>query len=140
MRVLFDTDVVLDLILNRPPFAQVAKELFDLSEEGRVDIFIAAITPINVFYITRKNKSLDRARQAIDELLSSVNVCRLDHSILVKARTTAFKDFEDAVQHTCAAAAGLDAIVTRDLDDYKEATLPIFSPLDFLNKLRTESK
>jgi predicted nucleic acid-binding protein len=139
MHVLFDTDVVLDLILDRPPFAQVAKELFDLSEEGRVVIFIAAITPINVFYIIRKNKSLERARQSIDELLSSVKVCPLDQSILVKARTTAFKDFEDAVQHTSAVAAGLDAIVTRDLDDYKEATLPVFSPPDFLNKLQTES-
>jgi predicted nucleic acid-binding protein len=140
MRVLFDTDVVLDLILDRQPFVQVATELFELHEQGRIDIFVAAVTPINVFYITRKNKGLDRARRAIDELLSSVAVCPLDQAILVKAQKTAFKDFEDAVQHTCAAASGLDAIVTRNLNDYKDATLPVFSPPDFLKKLRTESK
>lgn len=140
MRVLFDTDVVLDLILDREPFVQVATELFELHEEGRIDIFVAAVTPINVFYITRKNKGLDRAWRAIDELLSSVAVCHLDQAILVKARKTAFKDFEDAVQHTCATASGLDAIVTRNLKDYKNATLPVFSPPDFLKKLRPESK
>ncbi|MDQ2974324.1 MAG: PIN domain-containing protein [Acidobacteriota bacterium] len=140
MRVLFDTDVVLDLVLDRQPFVLVAAELFELHEQGRIDIFVSAITPINVFYITRKNKGLDKARRAIDELLSSVMVCPIDQPILVKAQKTAFKDFEDSVQHTCAAESGLDAIVTRNLDDYEHATLPVFSPPDFLNKLQTESK
>ena len=140
MRVLCDTDVVLDLILDRPPFVQVATELFELHEQGRIDIFFSPITPINVFYITRKNKGLANARLAIDELLSSVAVCPLDQPILVKAQKTLFKDFEDAVQHASATAIGLDAIVTRDLDDYREATLPVFSPRDFLNKLQSESK
>jgi predicted nucleic acid-binding protein len=60
--------------------------------------------------------------------------------MLRKAQETTFKDFEDAVQHACAIASGLDAIVTRNLRDYKDATLPTFSPPDFLNKLRSESK
>ena len=139
MRVLFDTDVVLDVILKRSPFFQVAQQLFDLHEEGRIEIFLAAITPINVFYLSRKHKGVATARQAISELLSSIKICPLNQAILMDAQESSFKDFEDAVQHASAAASGLDAVVTRNLKDFKQATLPVFSPPDFLNKLRTES-
>ena len=138
MRVLLDTDVVLDLILDRQPFVEVAAQLFELHEQGRLDVFISAITPINVFYITRKNKDLETARRATDELLAKVGVCPLDQRILEEGRKTAFKDYEDAVQHASALAIGLDAIVTRNLKDYQNATLPVFSPTDFLAKLESE--
>jgi len=138
MRVLLDTDVVLDVILERPPFFQIAQELFDLHEEGRIEIFLAAITPINVFYLTRKYKGVATARQATSELLSSIKICPLNQTVLMEAQESSFKDFEDAVQHASAAASGLDAVVTRNLKDFKHATLPIFSLPDLLNKLRTE--
>ena len=120
MRVLLDTDVVLDLILDRQPFVQAATQLFELHEQGRLDIFVAAITLINVFYVTRKNKGLDTARRAVDELLAKVGVCPLDQQILEQARKAAFKDYEDAVQHASAVASGLEAIITRNLSDYKQ--------------------
>ena len=138
MRVLLDTDVVPDLILDRQPFVQASIELFELHEQGRLDIFISAITPINGFYITRKNKDIGTARQAVDELLAKVAVCPLDQRILEQGRKTPFKDYEDAVQHASALASGLDAIVTRNLKDYKNATLPVFSPTDFLAKLKSQ--
>ena len=137
MRVLLDTDVVLDLILDRQPFVQAATQLFELHEQGRLDIFVAAITLTNVFYVTRKNKGLDTARRAVDELLAKVGVCPLDQQILEQARKAAFKDYEDAV-HTSATASGLEAIITRNLSDYKTATLAVFSPTDFLAKLRSQ--
>ena len=140
MRVLFDTDVVLDLILERPPFVQIARKLFDLHEQGRTEIFVATITPINVFYVTRKNKGREEARSAIDELLSSISVCPLDLPILAEAQKSTFRDFEDAVQHACAIASGLDGIVTPNLKDYKDSSLPVFSPSEFLTKLQSESK
>jgi hypothetical protein len=55
-----------------------------------------------------------------------------------EAYKLAFADYEDAVQHASAVANGLDTIVTRDLNDYKNATLPVFSPTDFLNKLKSQ--
>jgi predicted nucleic acid-binding protein len=133
-----DTDVVLDLVLARDPFVQAAAELFKLHEQGHIDVYIAAITPINVFYITRKFKGADTARQAVKLLLESLAVCLLDHSILSEAYRLPFTDYEDAVQHACATASGLDTIVTRNIDDYKNATLPIVSPADFIEKLKTQ--
>jgi predicted nucleic acid-binding protein len=117
---------------------QAATQLFELHEQGRFDIFVAAITLINVFYVTRKNKGLDTARRAVDELLAKVGVCPLDQQILEQARKAAFKDYEDAVQHASAVASGLEAIITRNLSDYKTATLAVFSPTDFLAKLGSQ--
>ncbi|HMF56183.1 MAG TPA: PIN domain-containing protein [Pyrinomonadaceae bacterium] len=139
MRALLDTDVVLDVVLARAPFAKIAAELLDLNEQGLFEAYISGITPINIFYIARKARTSGDLKQAIRELLLSVRVCPIDHSILATALATPFSDYEDAVQHASAVASQLDAIVTRNLDDYKNATLPVFSPTDFLNKLKSES-
>jgi predicted nucleic acid-binding protein len=135
---LLDTDVVLDLVLGREPFAQASAQLFKLHEQGKIDAYIAAITPINVFYITRKIKGGKAAQQAVELLLGSLAVCPLSHSVLDEAYKLPFADYEDAVQHASATASGLDTIVTRDINDYKNATLPVFSPSDFLMKLESQ--
>jgi predicted nucleic acid-binding protein len=138
MRVLFDNDVVLDLILEREPFVADAAALFALHEQGRISGYVAAITPINVFYVTRKAKGLDVARRTVEELLNSLDVCPLDKPTMGTAHKLSFTDFEDAVQHASAEAAGPDAIVTRNVDDYKNAMLPVFTPADFLLHLKSQ--
>lgn len=138
MRILFDTDVVLDVIAERVPFAAAASELLDLSEQGLFEAYISAITPINIFYIARKAKSSAELRQAIAQLLRTVGVCSVDQAVLVSALTSPITDYEDAVQHASAVAIKLDAIVTRNLDDYKNATLPVYSPIAFLNHLKSQ--
>ena len=139
MRVLLDTDVVLDVILARVPFDAAAAQLLDLCEQGSFEAYVSGITPINIFYIARKGRSSADLRQVIGQLLQKVRVCPLDHSMLTAALTMPFADYEDAAQHACAVAAGLDAIVTRNLDDYKNASLPVFAPADFLTHLKTRT-
>ena len=138
MRVLLDTDVVLDVIAERVPFAAAASELLDLGEQGLFEAYISAITPINIFYIARKAKSGANLRQAIEQLLQAVRVCPVDRSVLTDALISPITDYEDAVQHASAVAVGLDAIVTRNLGDYKNAALPIYSPTDFLSHLKSQ--
>ncbi len=116
MRTLLDTDVVLDVILAREPFAKDAAELLDLGEQGLFEPYISAITPLNIFYIARKAKAVRDLRQAIQRLLETVGVCPIDKSIL----------------------RSVEAIVTRDIHDYKYATLPIFTPEGFLQHLRSQ--
>jgi predicted nucleic acid-binding protein len=135
MRVLLDTDVVLDYLLSREPFAQAAGELLALNAQGTFDGYISGITPINVFYIARKIMGRDKLRQALDDLLLAVRICPVTHAVLRQALILPFADYEDAVQHASATASRLDALVTRNLDDYKNATLPVFSPTDFLSRL-----
>jgi len=138
MRVLIDTDVILDVISARLPFTVEAAQLLDLNEQGAFEAFISALTPLNIFYIARKTKSSTDLRESIKELLQAVHVCPLDESVLQAAFAIPFSDYEDAVQHCCATAAGLEAIVTRNVRDYKNSTIPVFTPAEFLEKLRAQ--
>ncbi len=139
MRVLFDTDVVLDLLLDRAPFAADAAALFELHERGGLDGYVSGVTIVNVFYVTRKLKGVDAARLAVEELLKTLGVCPVDRNVLADAQRLPFSDYEDAVQHACAGASALDALVTRNLADYKNAALPVFSPGDLLKHLQAAS-
>lgn len=139
MRVLIDTDVVLDHLLARGSFAQSASELLELNAQGAFEGYVSGITPINIFYIARKFMQRDKLRQFISDLLLAVRVCPITHEVLNQAFALPFNDYEDAVQHASATASQLDAIVTRNLEDYKNATLPVFSPTDFLNQLKAQN-
>lgn len=132
IRVLLDNDVVLDFILKRPPFHAGAKKIFDCAGRGEIEIFASAITPNNAFYITRKQTDRARAFKAVEGLLQIVEVCRIDKAVLQKALSLNFKDFEDAVQCASALAENPDAIVTRNIKDYKNSILKIYSPSEFL--------
>jgi hypothetical protein len=138
MRVLLDADVVLDFVLEREPFAEAAGKLFELAAQGVCDAYVSAVTPVNIFYLGRKAKGGDATKQAISDLLAAVRVCTVDQNVLNAALTLPFADYEDAVQHASATASRLDAIVTRNLDDYKNAALPVFTPADFLDHLKAQ--
>ena len=135
MRVLFDTDVILDVLLDRPGFVEPATSLWEASEEGRFDAYISAMTPVNVFYIARKLKGAEAARKIAGELLMAFRLCPLDHATLQAALPLPLGDYEDAVQLATALAGQMDAIVTRNLKDYKNAAFPMFSPVEFLARL-----
>jgi len=140
MRVLLDTNVVLDHLLNRTPWANEATALWRASRAGEFDAFVSAITPVNVFYIARKSAGAVLARRITGSLLAAVDVCTVDQTVLRAALTLAFKDYEDAVQHASATAAQMDAIVTRDPAGYTNASLPILSPADLLRQLRANEQ
>lgn len=136
MRVLFDTDIVFDLLLERPGFVETAAALFELHDQGALQAYISAITPFNVNYIARKVLGKADAEVAIYELLASMDVCPVNLAILQAALTLPLTDYEDAAQAASAQAMGLDAIVTRNLADYKAAPLPVFSPAELLAHLK----
>lgn len=137
MRVLLDTNVVLDFILKRAPFNIEAKEIFVRAAKRQIEIFVSPITPINAFYTTRKEKDKKTAFQSIEKLLKIVRVTNSDKRIFQNALSINFNDYEDAVQHECAKAENLDAIVTRNAKDYKNASVKIYLPSEFLPVLQT---
>lgn len=140
MRVLLDTDVVLDYVLEREPFVHAASELLELIAQGACDGYVSGVTPVNVFHLGRKLKGAAETRRVIGELFALVRVCPIGDRVVRAALALSFADYEDAVQHECAAAAGMDAIVTRNLGDYKNARLPVYSPTDLINLLKSQPK
>lgn len=138
MRVLLDTDVVLDFVLEREPFAEGARKLFELIAPKAFDGYVSGITPVNIFYLGRKVKGAGATKRAISDLLAAVRVCPVDQNVLSEALASPVADYEDAVQHAAAEAGQLDAIVTRHVSDYKNAALPVFTPADFLDHLKDQ--
>lgn len=135
MRILLDNDVVLDFLLIRQPFYAEADEIFIRLQNKEFKAYISAITPINAFYTTRKEKGKDVAFKAVEGLVNLVEVCRMNKSVLLNAFTLGFTDFEDAVQCASALAENLDAIVTRNTKDFKNSTVKIYTPDEFLQVL-----
>ena len=134
MRVLLDTNVILDLFLDRAPFADAAATLWLAHEREQLSVYVAAITPVNLFYIARKLRDEKKAREAVVELLATLNVSAIDQGMLKSALSLPFRDYEDAVQHAAANAAGVEAIITRNVKDYSAATLQIFTPEEFIQQ------
>ena len=135
MRALIDTNVILDVFFERQPFVEAAAALWLANEQGRFDGYISAITAGNVFYIARKIKGREVARNLVEELLMAFQISPLDSSALSLALNLSVEDYEDSVQVACALSSQLDAIITRDVEDFGDMSLPIFSPANFLERL-----
>ena len=132
MRVLLDTNVVLDFVLKRQPFDVEAKEIFTRLAKKEFQVFVSSITPINTFYTTRKEKGKPIAFQSVQMLLQIVEIAHSDKQTFQNALKSNFKDFEDAVQNESAIAENLDAIVTRNKKDFTNSTIQVYSPQEFL--------
>ena len=135
MKILIDTNVVLDLILERQPFVENAILLFEQIEQGNLAGYIAATTLTNIFYILRKIKGREVALDAIHRLLIGLQFCAVDRQTIETALSLGLKDFEDSIQLACATLDQLDAIVTRDPKDFSDSNLPIYSPTELLNRI-----
>jgi predicted nucleic acid-binding protein len=139
VKVLIDTNIVLDLILEREPFIETAITIFEQVEQGTIQGYIAATTITNIFYIVRKIKGREVALTAINRLLVGLHFCPVDHQVIQVALALNLDDFEDGIQLACATINQLPAIVTRDPKDFVDSALTIYSPSDFLNKIQSNS-
>lgn len=128
MRLLIDTNVVLDFLQERELFIASAAELFDRIDRGEIQGFIAATTITNIYYIVRRTVGSDVSKNAIVQVLNSLNICIVDREILEHSLAVDFRDFEDAVQYACAIAYNLDAIITRDLSGFVNSEISVVSP------------
>lgn len=137
MRVLIDTNVVLDYLLEREPFLQDAEELFNAIDTGQATGYITATTLTDIFYIARRQtRSVELARQAVSITLTVMVICPVNRAILEAAFASGLADFEDAVQIFCASSQGLDAIVTRDLQGFVGSSVPVLSVRQLLEQLK----
>jgi predicted nucleic acid-binding protein len=133
VRVLFDANVLLDVLLEREPHAHVATKLVALVDNGRIGGAICATALTTLYYIGAKDLGRKRAHDHIRTLLSLFEVAPVDRDVLQRALDDdGFGDYEDAVAHEAAHAAGVGAIVTRNGRDFAKATIPVFDPYELL--------
>ena len=136
MKVLVDTNVLLDFLLEREPFKKDAEELFAAIDSGQIIGYVTATTLTDIFYIARKHtRSLELAREAVFSILEIMTICPVNRNVLEAAFASGLTDFEDAVQIYSAIAQNLDAIITRDAKGFVSSTIPIYSVQELLNRL-----
>jgi predicted nucleic acid-binding protein len=134
-KIFLDTDVVLDHLADRQPFAEYAHRLFALAETGKLTVCISSLSFSNLYYILRKLKGHPDALALLGKLKLLVRVSAVAEAEIQSALSSSFKDFEDAIQHFGAKAEGrLSAIVTRNKADYAASEIPVLSPEEFLAK------
>ena len=131
-RILLDTNVVLDIALERPPYLSDAKAVVGTLADRRLSAYVSASAITDIFYITRKSKGREAAKQFIQDLISIVQVVGVDHAVIQRALSTEMKDFEDAVQGEAASQAGIDYLITRNEIDFAKSPVPAMSPSAFL--------
>jgi len=131
-QVLFDLNVILDVLVRREPHYADAARLWALAETGQIKGFVAAHSFTTLFYLYRRQNNDDKAYQAIRMLLRVFEVAGVDRSAIETACDLGWRDFEDAVQSTAARSAGCQYLVTRDPKGYSEQTLTVIQPADFL--------
>jgi predicted nucleic acid-binding protein len=137
VKVLLDTNIVLDLLLEREPFIEGAIAIFEEIEQGNIQAYITATTITNIFYIIRKNKSREVALIAVKRLMVGLQLCPVNVQVIEVALDINLRDFEDSVQLACATVNQLTAIITRDAKDFIDSPLPIYTPTECLYQVRS---
>ena len=140
MRILFDTNVILDVLLDREPFSSTAAKLFSKVETGEITGYICATTITTLHYLTSKMIGADSAFEEINKLMMLFEVTPVNRAVLDAALSSGFKDFEDAVLHESGVYKETQGIVTRDSDGFKKSKINIYSPEELLLMLESKNE
>ncbi|MBP0035896.1 MAG: PIN domain-containing protein [Roseofilum sp. Belize BBD 4] len=138
MRILLDTNIVIDVALQREPFFEQSDRILASCEERALSGYVSASTISDIFYIVRKARGKAWTIEFLSKLLDFCAVAVVDSEIIHQALKSDFQDFEDAIQYQAALRAGLDGIVTRNPDDFRGVTLSIFTPTALLRLLNLD--
>ena len=138
MKILLDTNIVLDVLMDRMPFSDTAVELFSKVEEGNIIGYLCGTTITTVYYLAAKTLGAARAQEEIKKLLTLFEVAPVNRLVLESALAVDFNDFEDAVIHEAACHVGADAIITRNLKDFKKSRISVYTSEELANILTAQ--
>lgn len=133
-RVFLDTDICIDVLVNREPIHTVAEQIFSLAAFGKIKIYVSALSFANAEHLLRIQYKVRDSRKILSSFKPVVTVLPMNEKIIELALASDFNDFEDAIQYHTAAEANIPTLVTRNLRDYKKANIEILSPEGFLSR------
>lgn len=128
MKLLVDVNVLLDLLLEREPWAAEAARLLAAIERGRASAHVAGHTITTAYYIIAKVRGRQIAAAAVSDLLRLLEVIPVEKADLHEALALGLADLEDAVQAACARKIAADVLVTRSERDFQGIALPVQPP------------
>jgi predicted nucleic acid-binding protein len=127
-----DTDVILDFMIGREPFAMDAARIFTLSEKKQISICTTGLVFSNAYYVLRKLGTHKKVIEKLTQLARLIDIIGLSKVAVNRALESEFGDFEDALQHYAALAENVKIIITRNTKDYKNSELAVLTPDQYL--------
>lgn len=135
MKVLIDTNIILDVLCKRPDFYEDSAKVFKLCEVKRISGVISALSVPNIMYILRKELDAKKTKEILDNLSLIFSIADLKADDLKKAAAMEFKDFEDALQSACAARIKANYIITRNIRDFTMSKVAAIKPTELLERI-----
>lgn len=136
MKIMCDTNIIIDVLLEREPFVEDSYKALSLCEEHQINGFVSASSVTDIYYLVRKyTHNTELAYKAIGKLLEIVKVCSVTNQDVLTAFQKKAKDFEDCLVVTCAKSIHCDCIVTRNKKDFEEFDIQVFTPTELLQQL-----
>lgn len=134
--IFIDTNMAMDLLLERQPFYNDAASLFSLAELKYISLTFSSLGFSTLDYIISKKVGKGKSKLILKRFLPLVKVLAVDEDIVEQALNSDFTDFEDAIQYEVAKRNDQDVIITRNIKDYKKSDIPVFLPGDYLKILK----
>jgi predicted nucleic acid-binding protein len=135
MRVLLDVNVILDAMLQRPPWNKEADAILQAAALGQVTCATTSLSLATIFYVGRKVVGTAAARAAVGKYLGAFDILSVDKQTLLDADALPGNDFEDNILIAAAVTASLDAIITRNVAAYSHSPIPVWDPTELLKRL-----
>lgn len=135
MKILIDTNVILDVLCNRTDFVEDSLKVFKYCEVNQITGCISAMSVPNIVYIMRKELDSERIKEILTTLTSLFTVVDLREADLLKSADLDFADYEDALQSVCATRVKANYIVTRNIKDFKNSPVPAIKPSELFERI-----
>lgn len=135
MRVLIDTNVILDVLCNRQGFVEDAAKIFKSCEVNKIEGYISAISVPNIVYILRKELDAEKTKDILEQLSLIFKIADLKADDLKKAAKLMFGDYEDALQSVCASRIKANYIITRNIKDFANSKVAAIKPSELLERI-----
>ena len=135
LKILLDTNIILDVLADRAPFSDVAMEIFKLCELRRLEGVIYALSIPKLVYVMRRELDRSQIAEVLQKLTALFEIADMKADDLRKAAALPIADYEDALQSVCAQRIGADYIVTRNLKDFQGSSITAIKPSELLERM-----
>lgn len=141
MKVLVDTNIIIDALTSREPFREDAEQIFLLAANQIEDMYITASSATDIYYLVRKHlHSTDKAKNVMSKLYELFHILDVTFADCHEALLSEVNDYEDAVISCCAFRNRMDYIVTRNIKDYESAKTSVILPKTFINMITQDEE
>lgn len=137
-KLFLDSDVILDLLLDREPFSNDIESLIEFSLDTETKLYTSPISICNINYIIGRLETKTKADFKTKKILELISIENVGQKVVDDACSSNFKDFEDSIQNFCAVESGHKIIITRNTKDYKESHLSILTPKEYLAMVKSK--